>query len=106
MNFYICRCGAVTIEVGEVGQTAHNSMSRETFDTLYGPVMAIPTDARRYTHCNHCVNHWGIDICACGSGEPAGKCDNDYDCCRAGQTTQEPIPPEHIKQILAHAHAQ
>lgn len=24
--------------------------------------------------CNHCVNHWGIDLCECGSGEEVGKC--------------------------------
>jgi hypothetical protein len=27
-----------------------------------------------YANCNYCVNHWGIDLCACGSGEHYTKC--------------------------------
>lgn len=23
---------------------------------------------------HHCVNHWGIDLCECGSGEPVDEC--------------------------------
>ena len=25
--------------------------------------------------CNHCVNHYGIDLCECGSGKAVGKCE-------------------------------
>lgn len=25
--------------------------------------------------CDHCVNHWGIDLCGCGSGQKVGKCE-------------------------------
>ena len=25
--------------------------------------------------CNHCVNHWGIDLCECGSGARVGECE-------------------------------
>lgn len=25
--------------------------------------------------CDHCVNHFGLDLCGCGSGNPFGKCD-------------------------------
>lgn len=28
--------------------------------------------------CNHCVNHYGVDLCACGSGEEVGKCEGDF----------------------------
>ena len=28
--------------------------------------------------CDHCSNHWGIDLCACGSGEPYWKCNWGY----------------------------
>lgn len=24
---------------------------------------------------DHCVNHYGLDLCGCGSGNPFGKCD-------------------------------
>jgi hypothetical protein len=42
----------------------------------------------KYFCCNHCVNHYGIDICGCGSGQPVGKCDNDFDECIAGMASQ------------------
>lgn len=25
--------------------------------------------------CDHCVNHWGIGLCGCGSGQKVGKCE-------------------------------
>lgn len=25
--------------------------------------------------CDHCVNHWGIDLCECGSGARVGECE-------------------------------
>ena len=24
--------------------------------------------------CDHCINHYGLDICSCGSGKAVGKC--------------------------------
>lgn len=64
-----CICGAVTVTFAN-GVT--NSMSRETFDRLditgeYSP--------HTFCNCNHCVNHWGIDLCQCGSGKLVGKCE-------------------------------
>lgn len=38
--------------------------------------------------CDHCVNHYGIDVCGCGSGQPVGKCKNNYEHCRAKQPSQ------------------
>jgi hypothetical protein len=28
-----------------------------------------------FYNCNHCVNHWGLDLCKCGSGDPVGSCE-------------------------------
>ena len=28
--------------------------------------------------CNHCVNHWGLDLCACGNGEDPEECDGGF----------------------------
>jgi len=41
----------------------------------------------RYWNCNHCVNKWGLDLCACGSGFPPDKCENKYEEC--GKQMQE-----------------
>lgn len=63
-----CRCGAVTVFFpGGVS----NSMTRATFEALHIEGEWAPTKAY---NCNHCVNHRGIDLCECGSGEPVGKC--------------------------------
>ena len=32
--------------------------------------------------CNHCVNHYGLDLCGCGSGEEFGKSNNGFDECK------------------------
>lgn len=65
-----CTCGAITINF-ENG--ASNSMYPKTAKKL-------GLDLRKYKRlkptycCDHCVNHWGIDLCECGSGEEVGKC--------------------------------
>lgn len=68
-----CSCGAVTLFF-ENG--ASNSMFSETFDSVkgqlnLGDVVYTPDSCC----CDHCVNHWGIDLCECGSGEMAGSCE-------------------------------
>lgn len=34
-----------------------------------------------FSCCNWCVNHWGLDICACGSGEPITDCQEGFEVC-------------------------
>lgn len=69
-SYQKCECGAVTVYF-ESG--AHSSMKQST-------ARKLGIDLRRYKRykpsfcCDHCVNHWGIDLCECGSGEPVGKC--------------------------------
>jgi hypothetical protein len=66
-----CVCGAITI-VYDNGVS--NSMYQETFDRLkldIPQVHVIPDSSC----CNHCINHWGIDLCECGSGEKVGECE-------------------------------
>ena len=84
-----CQCGALTV----TGEGFDNSMTKETFDREY-PDLEAPDEAEHYC-CNHCVNHWGLDLCACGSGEPVGECDGEFDECKAGsafQTKGEAVP--------------
>ena len=65
-----CDCGAITIYFRN---GASNSMKDSTRKKLGIDLNKIPKLQTSYC-CNHCVNHWGIDICECGSGLPAGKC--------------------------------
>ena len=68
-----CSCGAITITTPE-GQY---SMSAETFLARYGfEIQNTP-----YSNCDHCVNNWGTDLCACGSGMPVDECDEGHAVC-------------------------
>ena len=48
-------------------------MYQETFDTLGIDLSNVECLPESYM-CNHCINHWGIDLCDCGSGEKPGEC--------------------------------
>lgn len=65
-----CSCGAVTINFIN---GAYNSMSSRTKRMLGIDLRKIKRLPKTYA-CNHCVNHWGIDLCECGSGKAVGKC--------------------------------
>lgn len=78
-----CECGAITVE----GNNFSNSMTEETFLREF-PDEDVPGETN-WGNCNHCVNHYGIDLCACGSGEPVGKCDGDYEECKEGLPFQD-----------------
>lgn len=84
----LCSCGAVTFTVDD----NEYSLPKDKFEAQYGTlneVLEAITDQeeiQKFCNCNYCVNGWGIDICACGSGEKFNECDNDLDCC--GQPAQ------------------
>ena len=79
----LCHCGAFTFEFerGEVSVSVENAgkfflqIPQSHFNTLAKKL--VPN----YSNCNHCVNHWGLDVCACGSGEPYENCNEGYDNC-------------------------
>ena len=75
----LCDCGAVSVEI----DGKEYSMSMKTFKERYG----IEIQSYTYSNCNHCINHWGIDLCACGSGKPYDECDEGTEMC--GQPIQD-----------------
>jgi hypothetical protein len=78
-----CQCGAISVEDTEAGVTNH--MKRTTFRKLF-PGMLTKRGKEWYS-CDHCVNQWGIDICACGSGMDPKKCDGGFrECGRPYET--------------------
>lgn len=83
-----CQCGAVTIEAElDDGITQSYSMTETTLEAKLGSQTIAPLLAdETYVHCNHCVNNWGVDLCACGSGESPEDCDNELAEC--GQPMQ------------------
>ena len=74
-----CDCGAITIycDDGDYSCKAKNLKK-------YFPDIDLRKIKRYKTTfaCNHCVNHYGLDLCGCGSGEDFGKCDNDFPECK------------------------
>lgn len=64
-----CKCSAITI----YSDTDQISMSLETFQKEF-PGLGVEPDCIIYNSCNHCVNHWGVDLCECGSGGFPGEC--------------------------------
>ena len=70
ISYSRCQCGAITLQF-ENGAT--NSMFESTRKKLKLSLRGVKGQTTTYC-CNHCVNHWGIDLCECGSGEKVGKC--------------------------------
>lgn len=67
-----CSCGAITLTF-ENGAT--NSMFASTFKKIKKDLdLSQAEKLQNCWCCDHCVNHYGIDICECGSGEKVGKC--------------------------------
>lgn len=69
-HYQKCQCGAITLLFDN---GASNSMYQDTFDALGVDISEAEQLPDSYC-CNHCVNHWGIDLCECGSGERVGEC--------------------------------
>ena len=71
IEYQRCKCGAVTLFFDN---GANSSMSEKTRKRLKINLRGIKRYPDTY-NCNHCVNHWGVDLCECGSGEEVGKCE-------------------------------
>ena len=80
LSYRRCACGAITIST-DVGTYSCFSRNRKKFfpglDLRRIPRLQT-TDA-----CDHCVNHYGLDLCGCGSGNLFGHCDGGLKECKA-----------------------
>ena len=79
-----CSCGAITIHTND---NREYYCREENFKTFFPNIDGRTTKPKTLDYtmsfCNHCVNHWGLDLCCCGSGETIDKCD-----CGAGTPYQ------------------
>lgn len=76
-----CDCGAITVTNDKGHQV---SMPKTEFDEKflpYVPPASLDLDFDKNWNCNHCINHWGTDVCACGSGKPFKECDGGFNEC-------------------------
>ena len=74
-----CTCGAITLfmESGESYSCKQKNL-KKFFPNI--DLRKIERYQESYC-CDHCVNHYGLDLCGCGSGEDFGKCNNGFQEC-------------------------
>lgn len=86
-EFSKCDCGAVTLYDDKGNNYSCSAANRK----LFMPKLDL-RKLKRLHHsyiCNHCVNHFGIDTCACGSGENFWECENGYPECGTPMQDQD-----------------
>lgn len=80
-----CRsCNAYTITINREDYSAHENNFFTYFpgideNNFKKNIQKVLTNI--FSCCNWCVNHWGLDICACGSGESITECQKGFDEC-------------------------
>lgn len=86
IEFQKCLCGAITFYEENVTYSCKQSNIKKFF-----PNMDLRRIKRLNTtcNCNHCVNHYGLDLCGCGSGEKFGKCKEGFPDCEYPMQTIE-----------------
>ena len=78
-SYSICDCGAITLYTDD-GQSY--SCKRKNLKNFIPDIDLRKIKRLQKSYCcNHCVNHYGMDLCGCGSGEMFGKCDNGLEEC-------------------------
>jgi hypothetical protein len=75
-----CSCGAISLytDNGDAYSCKQKNL-RKFFPNI--DLRKIERLPETYC-CDHCVNHYGLDLCGCGSGEEFGKCEEGYDECK------------------------
>jgi len=75
-DIYKCKCGAVTATIDGKQYSMLPATYREKFN-----VERVPRAEFKCYSCNYCVNHWGLELCACGSGKKYNKCKEGFKEC-------------------------
>lgn len=70
IKYSTCKCGAITLFFDN---GATNSIQRKNLKH-FGLSLRNIKKLNQTWCCNHCANHYGLDICSCGSGADVGKC--------------------------------
>lgn len=82
VNFYsICDCGAISLDILGEKYSCKKYMFKGYFPNIdLRKCKQVRNKFKQYC-CDYCVNHYGLDLCACGSGEKIGKCTNELSMC-------------------------
>lgn len=63
-----CTCGAITVTINGIDYSMPRISFNKRFNARGRHVMNVTQG------CNYCINHWGINLCACGSGDMFWTC--------------------------------
>lgn len=95
-----CRsCNAYTVTINEESYSVHKDNFFKFFPEVDEKIFKKSIEKvifNNYSCCNWCANHWGLDICACGSGEPFETCE-EYDKMVCGKPMQEIDKYTHVR---------
>ncbi len=69
-----CCCGAISIQTPLGTYSCKQRDFRKYFPNVDLRKFKLARAVESYC-CDHCVNHYGLDLCSCGSGEKVGYCD-------------------------------
>lgn len=75
-----CSCGAITLYLSD-NKTSYSCQQNKIKNFIPDLDLRKIKRLKDSYMCNHCVNHYGLDLCGCGSGEEFGKCINDFSEC-------------------------
>ena len=68
-----CQCGAVTLYFANGTNSSVKQKNLKKFGIDLRKLKRI--NKQEMYACDHCINHYGLDICSCGSGKKVGKCE-------------------------------
>lgn len=101
VSYSKCECGAITI----VREDAQTYSCMEKNRKKFFPDLDLRKLKRHQTTvaCDHCGNHYGLDLCGCGSGMPFGACDAGLNECSVPMQTldfwDQPSPAEALENV-------
>lgn len=87
VSFSRCECGAITLNMEDGRDYSCKEENLERF--FPGLNLTDIEELPKCWPCDHCVNGYGLDLCACGSKEPYETCENGYDCCNTPMQSLE-----------------
>lgn len=78
-SYFRCKCGAISLMTYDGRTFSCHEKNMDRF--FHGVDLSVLEELPTTFSCDWCVNHYGLDLCACGSGVDYEDCDNGLDCC-------------------------
>ena len=70
-----CSCGSINVETETGSYFCLEKDKKKYFPELDFRKLKAVKNEHTFYNCDYCVNHYGLDLCSCGSGEKVGECE-------------------------------